>query len=187
MNVVNRYQLLNTFKLPTNYSASRPFARWFIWQAFGNLLVSSWLPGSFWRIRLLKLFGSKIGYGVLFKPNIKIKFPWRLVIGDHSWIGENVWIDNLDWVKIGSNVCISQGSYLCTGNHDFRKTSFPYRLGSIDIEDEAWICAMVRIAPSVRVGRGSVIEFGSVVYDSIPDGVIAIGIPATPICRREII
>ena len=187
MGIVTRYQMLNTFKLPLEYSANRPLVKWLIWQVFGDVFVSSWLPGSFWRIMLLKLFGAKIGHGVLLKPNIKIKFPWRLAIGDSSWIGENVWIDNLDWVRIGSNVCISQGTYLCTGNHDFKKTSFPYRLGRIDIEDEAWVCAMVRIAPSVRVGRGSVIEFGSVVYDSIPAGVIASGIPATPICRREII
>ena len=182
-----RYQILSTFKLPPEYSANRPFFKWLIWQAFGDILISSWLPGSLWRIILLKSFGAKIGYGVLLKPKIKIKFPWRLVIGDSSWIGENVWIDNLEWVRIGSNVCISQGSYLCTGNHDFKKTSFPYRLGRIDIEDEVWICAMVRIAPTVRVGRGSVIEFGSIVYDSIPTGVIASGIPATPICRRKII
>ena len=187
MDAKTHYQILTTFKLPLDYSANRPFARWLLWQALGDILISSWLPGSLWRIILLKLFGAKIGQRVLLKPNIKIKFPWRLVIGDSSWIGENVWIDNLDWIRIGSNVCISQGVYLCTGNHDFKKTTFPYRLGRIDIEDEAWVCAMVRIAPSVRVGRGSVIEFGSVVYDSIPAGVIASGIPAIPICRREII
>jgi len=182
-----RYQVLDTFKLPPHYAKSRPMLQWLFWIVFGDLLISSWLPGSFWRRILLRIFGASIGHGVLLKPNIKIKFPWNLSIGDSSWIGENVWIDNLARVEIGSNVCISQGVYLCTGNHNFKIASFPYCLGRIDIEDEAWICAMVRIAPAVRVGRGSVVEFGSVVYDSIPSGFIANGIPAAPTKRRDII
>ena len=148
MDAKTHYQILTTFKLPLDYSANRPFAKWLLWQALGDILISSWLPGSLWRIILLKLFGAKIGQRVLLKPNIKIKFPWRLVIGDSSWIGENVWIDILDGIRIGSNVCISHRVDVCTG---------------------------------------SVIEFGSIVYDSIPAGVIASGIPAIPICRREII
>ncbi|QPN71180.1 WcaF family extracellular polysaccharide biosynthesis acetyltransferase [Synechococcus sp. CBW1108] len=181
-----KYQVLDRFELPADYSNSRPTIRWFFWIVFGDLLMSSWLPGSLWRRILLRIFGASIGHGVLLKPNIKIKFPWHLCVGENLWIGENVWIDNLAHVEIGSNVCISQGVYLCTGNHNFKIASFPYRLGRIDIEDEVWICAMVRIAPSVRVGRGSVIEFGSVVYDSIPSGMIAKGIPAVPIRRRDI-
>ena len=182
-----KYQLLDTFELPPDYAKSRPMLQWFFWVVFGDLLISSWLPGSSWRRIVLRIFGATIGQGVLIKPNTKIKFPWHLGIGDNSWIGERVWIDNLVRVEIGSNVCISQGVYLCTGNHNFKIASFPYCLGNIDIEDEVWICAMVSIAPSVRIGRGSVIEFGSVVYDSIPSGIIAKGNPAIPFKRRVIV
>ena len=177
---VNKHQALSKFSLPADYVKERPVVLWFLWIIFGDLLVSSWLPGSFWRRLLLRLYGARVGIGVLIKPRVKIKFPWRLIIGNYSWIGEVVWIDKLEWVSIGSDVCISQGCYLCTGNHDYRNILFPYQLGKIDIDDEAWICAMVRVSPSVRIGNGAVIEFGSVVCDSIPAGVVASGFPAIP-------
>lgn len=70
------------------------------------------------RCRLLAAFGAKLGRGVVIKPGVRVKFPRKLAIGDHSWIGERVWIDNLAPVEIGANCCISQGAYLCAGSHD---------------------------------------------------------------------
>jgi putative colanic acid biosynthesis acetyltransferase WcaF len=52
---------------------------------------------------------AKIGKRVQIKSSLRAKFPWRLEVGDHSWLGENVLIDNLDMVSIGANCCISQG------------------------------------------------------------------------------
>lgn len=43
-------------------------------------------------------------------PGVNIKFPWKLRIGDRSWIGQRVWLDNLDMLTIGNNVVISQGA-----------------------------------------------------------------------------
>src|SRR5882672_1280964 len=86
--------------------------------------ISPLNPGSGLKKFFLRLFGAKIGIGVVLKPAINIKYPWKLSIGDHSWIGERVWIDNLAFVEIGKNVCVSQGAVLLTGNHDFTKASF---------------------------------------------------------------
>ena len=85
---------------------------------WAELVRASWNPFMTLKVRLLKMFGAKIGKGLVIKNNVIIKQPWYLTIGDDCWIGENVWIDNIDKVSIGSDVCISQGAMLLTGNHD---------------------------------------------------------------------
>ena len=80
---------------------------------------------------LLRLFGAKIGKKVIIRPSVKVTYPWKLSIGDYSWIGEDVWIDNLEQVIIGSNVCISQGAMLLCGNHNYKKVTFDLIIGEI--------------------------------------------------------
>ena len=140
-----------------------------IWLVVEAIFISSWIPGSLHRRLLLRLFGSQIGRGVVIKSGVHIKFPWRLSVGDRSWIGERVWIDNLAPVTIGSNVCISQGAYLCTGSHDWSRQSFDLRSAPITINEGAWIAAMVVIGPGVKVGSCAVATLGSVVSHSIED------------------
>lgn len=128
-----------------------------LWNAVSGILFKSWLPGSVWRVLLLRLFGADIREGVVIKPHVRIKFPWRLSIGQHSWIGEGAWIDNLAKVTIGSNVCISQGVYICTGTHDWSKDSFDLMVQPIEVGDGAWICAKAVLAPGCVVGEGAVV------------------------------
>src|SRR3989338_3960609 len=156
-----------------------------IWIIIHGFLFSTWLPGSNWRVEILRIFGAKIGMGVIIKPYIKIKFPWRLTVGDYSWIGEGVWIDNLDQVVIGSNVCMSQGEYICTGNHDYKDEAFRLMTESITIEDECWIGAFVKIAPGVIVKKKSMIALGSVVTSHTEENSIYAGNPAMRIRQRN--
>lgn len=93
------------------------------------------------KVKLLRLFGAKVGKGVVIKPSVNIKYPWNLKIGNYVWIGENVWIDNLVEVSISDNVCISQGAMLLCGNHNYKKTSFDLMVGKIMIEEGAWVGA----------------------------------------------
>ena len=118
-----------------------------LWQVFFKPIISSSFPGTIWRKLILIIFGAKLGKSIRLSPGIKIKMPWRLSIGDYSWIGEDVWIDNLAMVKIGNNVCISQGAYFCTGNHNFKKENFNLICESIFIESESWIGSKVVIGP----------------------------------------
>lgn len=139
-----------------------------VWALFDLVLVRSGLPGSSWRRALLRLFGAKIGDGVVIKARVAVKFPWRLEIGAHSWIGEGAWIDNLALVSIGAHVCVSQGAYLCTGSHDWSRPAFDLVTKPIRIEDSAWICAKAVIGPGVTIGRGAVVGLGAVATRDVP-------------------
>jgi putative colanic acid biosynthesis acetyltransferase WcaF len=140
-----------------DFDRGRP--RWVeaCWRVVEGLLFNSWLPGSAWRVWLLRRFGAVVGAGVVVKPHVRVKFPWKLRIGDHSWIGESVWIDNLAEVSIGSNCCISQGAYLCTGSHRWDSEMFDLEVKPIVIGNHCWIGAMTRIAPGVKLKDGVVL------------------------------
>lgn len=132
----------------------------------------------------MRMFGARIGRGVVIKPGVHVKYPWRLVIGNHTWLGERCWIDNFVEVTIGSNVCISQGAYLCTGNHDWTDPAMGLVVKPITIADGAWVAAFSRIAPGVSIGEGSVVTLGSVLLTDAEPGGIYSGNPATKVRER---
>jgi putative colanic acid biosynthesis acetyltransferase WcaF len=131
------------------------------------------------RVTLLRLFGARVGKRVVIRANVNITFPWRLVMRDHVWIGEEVTILSLAPVAVGSNVCISQRAYLCTGSHEYRADTFDLVTRPITVESETWIAAQAFIGPGVTVGRGSVVSAGSVVLRDVPAGAVVRGNPAT--------
>lgn len=158
-----------------------------IWVILRGLLVDTWLPGTSFRIFLFRLFGARIGKGVILKSHLRVKFPWKLSLGDSVWIGEDVWIDNLEKVKIGNNVCISQGAYLCTGNHDWSKETFDLIVKPIIIEDGVWVGAKSVICSGVALKDHSVITVGSVVTKDTEAYMIYQGNPAVEVKKREIL
>ena len=150
------------------------------------LFASSWFPVSSLKIKILKLFGATIGKGVIIKPSVSIKYPWKLYIGDFSWIGERVWIDNLEMVTIGNHVCISQGAFLLTGNHDFSKVSFDLIVKPIVLEDGVWVGAQALVCPGVICGSHSVLTTRSVATKNLEPYKIYQGYPATVVKQRVI-
>ena len=169
-----------------DYTPGAPYWRQLLWYLIGSPLVQShWLPISSFKVKILRIFGAAIGQGVRIKPGVRVKFPWRLTIGDFVWIGEDVWIDNLASVTIESHVCLSQGVYLCTGNHDWTHPAFQLSVSPIHIESGSWIAARSVIGPGVRVGQGSVLGLGSVAARSLEPMMIYTGNPAQPIKPRQ--
>jgi putative colanic acid biosynthesis acetyltransferase WcaF len=135
---------------------------------------------------VLRRFGGRVGRGVLIKPNVHVKYPWHLEVGDNVWIGERAWIDNFVSVRIGSNAVVSQGAYLCTGNHDWSDPGMGLMVKPITIEQGAWVGAFARIAPGVTVGANAVVTLGSVLLrDAQPQGIYT-GNPATLVGERTI-
>ncbi len=164
--------------------------RSFLWQAgwflIGlPLLRCPVLPWSGMRVRLLKLFGACVGARVVIKPGVRVKYPWRLTIGDDCWIGEDCWIDNLAQISIGSDTCLSQGVYLCTGNHDWSDPQFGLIVKPIALGPGSWVGARSLIAPGVEMGVSAVAAAGSVVTKSIPAYEIHGGNPAVFVKRRK--
>jgi putative colanic acid biosynthesis acetyltransferase WcaF len=147
---------------------------------------SGWCPFYGPKRWLLRIFGAKVGRAVIIKPHVRIKFPWRCRIGDHCWIGEDVWIDNLAPVHLSNDVCLSQGAFLCTGSHDHLSPTFDLIVKPIVIEEEAWIAAKSIILQGVTVGRGAVVAAGSVVPRDVPSGVIVAGSPCRPVGDRAL-
>ncbi len=156
-----------------------------LWVLVQMVFVSSWLPGSWQRRMALRAFGAQIGSGVIIKPGVRVKFPWRLTIGDHCWLGESVWIDNLAEVSISANCCISQGAYLCTGSHDWSKAGFDLAARPICIGDHAWIAAGASIGPGMSVGEGAVLALASVATADLDAWRIYRGNPAVKTGSRN--
>lgn len=141
---------------------------------------------SSFKIFLLKLFGAKIGKGVVIKPNVNIKYPWKLEIGNFAWIGEGVWIDNLSDVLIGNNVTLSQGAFLLTGSHDHTKVSFDFISMQIILEDGVWIGAKATVFGGVTCFTHSILGIGSVAEKNLQAYTIYKGNPSVPVLHRVI-
>jgi len=156
-----------------------------LWLLCEALLVSSWIPGSRHRVWLLRLFGARIGRGVVIKPRVQVKFPWRLNVGDYSWLGEGVWVDNLAQVTVGRHCSISQGAYLCTGTHDWSKEGFDFDARPIVLEDKVWLCAKSCVGPGVTVREGAVLTMGSFAAHELAAWHVYQGVPARPVRERK--
>jgi putative colanic acid biosynthesis acetyltransferase WcaF len=162
-----------------------PLAIEALWYFLGlPLLRSGLITSSIFRCWLLRLFGARVGVGVYVKPGLRVKFPWYLDVRDHSWLGEDLWIDNLAQVTIGPHACVSQGAYLCTGNHDWSSTNMKLFRRPIVCGQGSWIGAKAVVCPGVTIGEGAVLTTGSVASKSVPPFEIYAGNPAQFIRRR---
>ncbi len=138
------------------------------------------------RVAVLRAFGARVGQGVNIKPGVNVKYPWHVEIGDHVWIGEGAWLDSLAPIAIGPHACISQGAYLCTGNHDWSDPAFGLRVGPITIERGAWIGARAVVLSGVTVGAHAVVSAGAVLSRNAEPNGIYTGNPAQWVKARVI-
>ena len=139
------------------YSKGKSKTTQAIWFAVQNLIfIKWWLPKSL-RPVLLRMFGAKIGSNAFIRHKVRILWPWKLEIGNDCWLGEDLWILNLEDIKIGDDVCLSQGVMLCSGGHDYNSESFEYRNSPITIGDGVWLAVQTLILPGVKIGNGATI------------------------------
>jgi putative colanic acid biosynthesis acetyltransferase WcaF len=180
-----KHTRLDTFDASVGLDRGRPKWVELLWYATKRLFFLTTIP---WpnalQLWLLRRFGASVGSGINIKPRVNIHLPWKLTIGDHAWIGEEVFILNFEPVTIGAHSCISQRAFLCTGNHDYRSESFNFRNAPITIGDGAWVGAQAFVGPGVSIGEECVITAGSIVTGDQPANHVCSGNPCQSVKVR---
>jgi putative colanic acid biosynthesis acetyltransferase WcaF len=169
------------------FSRGRPAWMIVLWDLTWLFLIRpSPQPLYGWRRFWWRMFGARIGRNVLIRSTVRCNYPWKVSIGDHTWIGEEVWIYALDHIDIGAHVVISQQAYLCTGSHDISDPCFGLRTKPIAIHDNAWITLGALIMPGVTIGTGAVISARSILTHDAHSWTIYRGSPAVAIGTRSL-
>lgn len=138
-----------------------------LWLVVSRTIVMKWWCPSPVRVRILRMFGAQIGEGTLIRADVKIHWPWKLMVDAHTWIGEDAWILNLEPVTIGTNTCISQGVFICTGSHDRRSSTFEFDNAPITIGDSVWIAARAMILRGVHIADGATVGAAALVTRNV--------------------
>ncbi len=172
---------------PGNYYPGAGFFKRALWYLTNVLFFLNPLCTPYGLKRaILRMFGASVGKAVVIKPRVNIKYPWNLVIGEFTWIGEKVWIDSLGKVSIGSHVCISQGAMLICGNHDYTAKGFDLMVKDIVLEDGVWVGTGSIVAPAARLASHVVLVAGSMAVGELEPYGIYRGNPAVRIKERII-
>lgn len=173
----------------TKYQHGASKWKYMLWHLTSVLFfINPLSPSSGLKVWLLRKFGASIGSGVVMnKPNIKIKYPWLLTIGDYTWLGEDAWIYNMAPIVIGSHVNISQGALLLTGNHNYKSSEFEVFTAPIRIEDGVFIGANATVCPGVTCKSHSVLAVGGIATKDLEPYTIYAGNPAIPVRKRQIL
>jgi putative colanic acid biosynthesis acetyltransferase WcaF len=147
-----------------------------LWMIVHGLVFTKWWFPRRLRPPVLRAFGATVGTGVVIRHRVQVQWPWYLSIGNDTWVGENSWLYSAGQITLGSDVCLSQGVFLCAGDHDRRSSDFRPRPGPITVEDGVWLAAEALVLREVTIGRGAVVGGrGIVTKDVPPGGVVRIG------------
>ena len=168
------------------YNCGAPSLTVMCWYAVSIVFFKSGLlPFSSILVIILRVFGAKIGNDVRIKPGLHVKYPWNLSLGDHSWLAD-CYIENLDKVTIGKNVCISQQAMLLTGNHNYNSSDFELSTQPIVLKDGVWIGAKAIVCPGVTANSHAMLTTGSVANKDLDPYFIYRGNPAFKIRSRKV-
>nr|WP_296778777.1 DapH/DapD/GlmU-related protein [Rhodococcus sp. (in: high G+C Gram-positive bacteria)] len=152
------------------YDKGRPFPVQALWLAVSTTVLGRWWCPNSVRVAVLRAFGASIGPGVSIRHGVKIHWPWKLTVGAHSWVGEKVWILNLEPVTIGQDSCISQSVLLCAGSHDRRSPTFEFGNAPIVVGDRVWVAARATVLRGVTIGDGATVGATALVTADVPAG-----------------
>lgn len=178
------FQRLDAFTLPPGFRGRSAAVVQLWWLVQALLFAPSPQIMFAWRRFLLRLFGATIGEDVKIRPSVTVTYPWKLTIGDHSWIGDGATLYSLGNIDIGAHAVLSHKVYLCAGAHDYTRRGFDILAPHITVGDQVWIANDVFVAPGVSIGAGAVIGARSSVFSDMPAGMVCKGSPAAPYKER---
>jgi putative colanic acid biosynthesis acetyltransferase WcaF len=178
------YQNLKLFTVPADFRGRSKVKVQLWWIVQSTLFRCSPQFLFPWRRFLLRLFGAKIGKQVNIRSSVRVTYPWKLTVGDNTWIGDDCVLYNLGHINIGSNVAIAHKVYINTGGHLYDKITFDIFEKPVVIGDQCWITNDVYIAPGVTIGKGTIVSARSSVLKDLPAGKICFGTPAKPVKDR---
>lgn len=178
------FQRLDEFTLPSGFRGRSAVVcqLWWLVQALLFAPSPQFMFG--WRRGLLRLFGARIGAHVKLRPSVSVTYPWKLTIGDHSWVGDDSTLYSLGNISIGAHSVISHKVYLCAGSHDYAKRAFDILSPPVTVGDQVWIANDVFVGPGVTIGDGAVIGARSSVFSDMPPGMLCKGSPAASYKER---
>lgn len=179
-------QDLSQYKTPKDFRGKSKITVQLWWITYALFFRTS--PQVFygWRRFLLRRFGAKIGKNVIIRPTAQITYPWKVSIGDYSWIGDEVVLYSLGNITVGKNAVISQRSYICTGTHDYNRVDFHIYAEDIIIKDQCWIATDVFVAPGITINEGAVVGARSTVINDLDAFSVYVGAPAKFIKKRQL-
>lgn len=147
---------------PTGYDKGRNILWQISWHIVSHLIFKPfWVPSPL-RIFILRLFGARVGNNVIIRANVKIHWPWKIDIGDNSWLGQGASIINLEHISIGSSVCVSQEALICSGSHDPTDETFRLANKPIILSNGVWVCARAMVLAGSNVPANTIVSAGTI-------------------------
>lgn len=155
-----------------------------VWCLFARPFPRS--VGNGLKLFLLRLFGAKVSNNAVVYSSAKIYYPANLIMEEYACLASNVDCYNVDIIKLGKGVTISQGAYLCTASHDVTNRQHTLITAPIVIEDHAWVAADAFVGMGVTIGEGAVVGARAAVFKDVEPWAIVGGNPAKLLKKRVI-
>lgn len=149
------------------------------------LYLAGLVPSHWFRLEVYRLAGLKIGRGSTIHMWARFYQPKGIAVGSDSIIGDHVFLDGRDSLKIGNHVDIASEVMIYNSEHDINSEDFHASNSPVEIGDYVFIGPRVIIMPGVKIGTGAVVAGGAVVTADIPEFAIVGGVPAKVIGERR--
>ncbi|HEY0248653.1 MAG TPA: acetyltransferase [Gryllotalpicola sp.] len=147
----------------------------YLWAICELLFVTNpWQISSGLRVRVLRAFGAEIGTGVIMRPRVRVRFPWKLHIGDDCWVGEGVWFHNQDHIYLSHDCVVSQETLLTTGSHAHRR-DMALITRPIVLEPGVWITSRCIVLGGAHLGRSALARPMTLVSGTVPANAVVAG------------